>query len=171
MQFSIARLLLITLFVNLIVAATFAFPAVVGISVLTFVAMFVVPPFIVVGAFNTRGLRQAFFLGTMVSGTAHFVINIYVVFLLIASLAGDGFSSSDLEDAGFRYLNGIMFLLGAIGGLSGMAAYYFLKLDERQENGQESVNKTSDDITSQQEILGRHREPVMLEKSVPLSPK
>ena len=133
MQFSIARLLLITLFVNFIVAATFVFPPAIGVSVLTFVALFIVPPFIIVGAVNTRGLRQSFFLGAMISGTAHFVINVYLGVMLTASFTDSGFDASELTETWIRYLNGFGFLLGSIGGLSGMATFYFLKLGEKRE--------------------------------------
>ena len=134
MQFSIARLLLITLFVNFIVAATFVFPPTIGVSVLTFVALFIVPPFIIVGVVNTRGLRQSFFLGVMISGTAHFVINVYIAVMLLISFADGGVNLADFDDDNWiQYLNGAGFLLGSIGGVSGMAAYYSLKLGDQKK--------------------------------------
>lgn len=151
MQFSIARLLLITLFVNFVVAATFAFPPEIGVPVLTFLALFVVSPFIIVGVVNTRGLRQSFFLGAMISGTAHFVICIYIALIVWVSLIDGGYVGSDVDETWIRYLNGIGFLLGSIGGLSGMATYYFLKLGGKCDVPQKPVDRESNDL-SQPEI-------------------
>jgi hypothetical protein len=153
MQFSIARLLLITLFVNIVVAATFVFPPLIGISLLTFVALFVVPPFIIVGAFNTRGLRQSFFLGAMISGTAHFVINVYLAVILLVSFSEGGFTSTDWGQPWIQYLNGAGFLLGSIGGLSGMTTYCFLKLGEKREvMPQKPVDWEFDNLSQQPDI-------------------
>ena len=152
MQFSIARLLLITLFVNFVVAATFAFPPILGVSVLTFLALFIVPPFIIVGAVNTRGLQQSFFLGAMISGTAHFVVCIYVGVMITASIAEGGFSGSDMDELWLRYLHGIGFLLGTIGGLSGMASFYFLKLGKKSKSPQRPVDWEFNDLSQQPDV-------------------
>jgi hypothetical protein len=138
MQFSIARLLAITLFVNFVVAATFAFPPMIGIPLMTFLAMFVVPPFIIVGVANTRGLRQSFFLGAMVTGTPHFVISAYIFVMVIVAGVGGDFSPSDFDEVGFyQYIHGAGFLAGSIGGACGMASYWFLKFGEPKKKTSE----------------------------------
>ena len=101
MQFSIAKLLLVTLFVNFMVAASFAFPPQIGFPLLTFVALIVIPPFIIVGAFNTRGLRQSFFLGAMVAGTPHFIVSAYFAVMVAFSVISDG-DFSELTDSDVR---------------------------------------------------------------------
>ena len=103
-------------------------------------ALFVVPPFIIVGAVNTRGLRQSFFLGAMVSGMAHFVVNIYIAVMLTASLTENGLGADDFAETWIRYLNGFGFLLGSLGGLSGMATYYFLKLDGKTKAARPQID-------------------------------
>lgn len=130
MQFSIAKLLLVTLFVNFVVAAAFAFPPTLGVATLTFVALFVVPPFVIVGVVNTRGLRQSFFLGAMVSGSAHYVLNVYFAVMIAMTVFENGVSTADFADDSLRYVNACGFLLGALGGLCGMAAHYFLTIGQ-----------------------------------------
>ncbi len=154
MQFSIARLLLITLFVNFVVAATFAFPPIVGILILTFVAMFVVPPFVLVGVVNTRGIRQSFFLGAMVTGIPHFFITAYL--LVVCVISGfDGIDLGDFDELannGYRYIHGIGFLVGSIGGLCGMASYWFMKLG-KDKNPQPKQRVEIENETTRPEIF------------------
>jgi len=155
MQFSIARLLLITLFVNFVVAATFAFPPIVGILLLTFVAMFVVPPFILVGVVNQRGIQQSFFLGAMITGIPHFIVTAY--FFVVCVISGfDGIDLGDLDelaDYGYRYVHAIGFLIGTIGGISGMASYWFLSFGKQRNSKDNTELGLDDDESKRPEIF------------------
>lgn len=140
MQFSIARLLLITLFVNFVLAASFALPGALGYLVLTCISLFVIPPFIIVGVVNTRGLRQSFFLGAMVSGIPHFIFTVYYGAMVAISLASgdlDGWDelfAADSELGGIQYVHPLCYLMGAIGGGFGMAAYLFFQWGDKKSN-------------------------------------
>lgn len=145
MQFSILRIMLVTAFVSFVLAAVFGLPTPVGFLVLTFVSLFVLPPFIVVGVVNTRGLRQSFFLGAMISGIPHFLITAYfgcwIAILIVsgegyASLANDGL----VDEVGMPIVHAAGFLVGTLGGLSGMASYAFLKVGNRNRSAQASTS-------------------------------
>jgi hypothetical protein len=157
MQFSIARLLLITLFVNFVLAATFALPFALSFIVLTFVSLFVIPPFVVVAVVQTRGVRQSFFLGAMVTGIPHFLICIYYA-VMVAAGFGDLSEVWDIgdEDVGpIRYIHAIGYLLGAIGGGCGMAAYAFYSLGEPPKNSKPTTLESKNDLAVEQNVALR----------------
>ena len=131
MQFSIAKLLAVVVFINIVIAATWGLPAIVGMAVLLFISAVVLPPFLIVGAVNTRGIRQAFFLGAMVVGTPHFIYCTYIgVVLAIQSLDGESLLEMVDEDTTGNVIHLVGYVIGAIGGVCGMAAYWFVKFDE-----------------------------------------
>lgn len=82
----------------------------------------------------TRGIRQAFFLGVMVSGLLHFLTSLYLCFFMAIGILEDP-DLSGLSDmlAGLRYFHLIGIAAGAIGGACGMAAYRLL-IAPRQES-------------------------------------
>lgn len=156
MQFSIARLLLITLFVNFVLAATFALPGAMGYLMLTFVSLFVLPPLLVVGVFNTRGLRQSFFLGAMVTGIPHFVFTVYYGLMIASSVVSEDLNIFlDVDETGLgglEYVHPIGYLLGAIGGSFGMAAFAFLKIGENQKTPTPSMAISNREHDSEQHL-------------------
>lgn len=125
MRFSIAKLLVVMLLLNVLVCLSFAAPAWIGFPILTLIALIIVPPIIIVGAVNTRGRRQAFFLGCMVAGLPHFLYSLYFGVIMASSL-GD-LSWADDDGAWWMqasHLGG--YFLGFIGGLSGLGAWYMI---------------------------------------------
>ena len=81
----------------------------------------------------TRGIRQAFFLGVMVSGLLHFLTSLYLCFFMAIGILEDPDLSS-LTDllAGLRYFHLIGIAAGAIGGACGVAAYRLLIQPQRE---------------------------------------
>ena len=134
MQFSLAKFMVALLFVNILAGMTFALPLAWSVAVTTLVSVLVFPPIILVGCVQTRGLRQAFFLGALVAGTPHFVASVYYFAVFAISLVGgnliwaelSGASPSD-EEAMIRYVHPICYLIGLAGGLVGMGAHLFLR--------------------------------------------
>jgi hypothetical protein len=149
MQFSIARLLLITLFVNFVLAATFALPFAVGFMILTFVSLFVIPPFVIVGAVHTRGIRQSFFLGAMVTGIPHFLVCVYCAVIVVFSFGdlSEMVDSTDEAAGVLRYIHAIGYLLGAVGGGCGMAAYAFYKFGEQPKHSTQTTLEPKSGLT------------------------
>lgn len=147
MRFSIAHLILATLLINLIVFLTFAVPAWIGIPIMTFISMILIPPAMIVGAFNTRGERQAFFLGCMVAGVAHFIICIYIVI----AISFDWSSLSSMEDEPLRYVHLVGLLLGACGGLSGMGMYKLLNFNKNERDSTKEQGSLSEPENSFQQ--------------------
>ena len=138
MRFTIAKLILATLVINLVVCLTFAVPTEIGFPILTFVSLIVIPPAIVVGVVNTRGVRQAFFLGCMLSGVAHFIFCVYV-----AMVFAFGEAIYDSVNDGFQYMHLIGFIVGLCGGMSGVGMYYWLKFGELREDNSKRGNTNS----------------------------
>ncbi len=139
MRFSIAHLILATLVINLVVFMTFAVPFWIGFPIMTLVSLAVIPPAIIVGVVNTRGPRQAFFLGCMVAGVSHFIICIY----LASAFAFDVSGFNSLEDEPIRFAHFVGILIGACGGLSGVGMYCWLKSGEP---GQAPVEKQNSEL-------------------------
>jgi len=133
MRFSIAKLLVAMLLLNVLVCLAFAAPAWVGYPILTLIALIIVPPIIIVGVVNTRGPRQAFFLGCMVAGLPHFIISLYMGVMIVLSYQDWSWATDDgtwimqLTQVGGYFL-------GLLGGLSGVGAYYLLGCGEQQES-------------------------------------
>ena len=101
-----------------------------GVFILTSLSLFVLPPFVQVGVFTTRGPRKAFFIGAAVAGVPHFVSAVYFAAAYgFAALAeypiGDIFEQSDdLSYITIGHLVGIV--LGSLGGVSGVLSYGLL---------------------------------------------
>jgi hypothetical protein len=165
MQFSIAKLLLVTLFINFIVAASFAFPPVIGFPLVTFICLFVIPPFIVVGAVNTRGIRQSFFLGAMVAGVPHFIVSAYMAIMVGFTLSGADWSDFTEMESPMRYMHVLGLLIGALGGVSGMASFYFLKYGPKQSPSKpQTINGSATDPLAEETPIAK--EPI----SIPTEP-
>lgn len=135
MRFSIARLLIATVLVNIILCLSYAAPVWIGFPALSFLSLIIIPPMIIVGVFNTRGARQAFFLGCMLSGIMHWVVSLYMA-VMVAMSSFDGSGMSDLlaaDELGiFRSFHIIGYVIGIIGGLSGVGMYFFVTSDPTQ---------------------------------------
>lgn len=146
MRFSIARLLIATVLVNLVLCLSYAVPAWIGFPALTFLSLIIIPPMIIVGVVNTRGARQAFFLGCMLSGIAHWVISMYMAVMFGVS-AFDSSGMSDIFEADefgiLRGMHAIGYLIGIMGGLSGVGMYFFVRTDTPKP----AETKPSADVT------------------------
>ena len=78
MKFSLRTLLFVIGFYAAIIAVA-ASQSLLGYMFMTFLALVVLPPFVQVGVFTTRGPRQAFFIGAAVAGLPHFIATFYFV--------------------------------------------------------------------------------------------
>ncbi|MEL7496993.1 MAG: hypothetical protein AAFN77_05245 [Planctomycetota bacterium] len=138
MKFSIARLIVAITLANVVFGLTFAAPAEIGIPILTFISLVILPPALIVGAVNTRGVRQAFFLGCMFAGIAHFILSTYIA--IFFSFSPSTFVTDLVEENSvLRYIHLIGYMLGLTGGLSGVGMYYLIahenkKLDQKKSD-------------------------------------
>ncbi len=146
MRFSLKSFLMVVLLINLLAGITFGLPTYVSFSLLTFVSLVVFPPIIIVGVVNTSGYRRAFFLGAMVAGMMHYLVSFYYGYtLVLGGIQGD-ISDIDFEGDDVRFLvfmHPIGYLIGVIGGLSGMFAYWSLMRDggERSTGSESESNE------------------------------
>ena len=137
MQFSLAKFMVALLFVNILAGMTFALPLAWSVAVTTLVSVLVFPPIILVGCVQTRGLRQAFFLGALVAGAPHFIGSVYYCIVLGISMAGAGMLpiyqvvyGGDDGTLVLRLIHPLCYLFGALGGLVGMAIHVFLRSEK-----------------------------------------
>ena len=142
MRFSIARLIVATLLVNIVVCLTFAAPFEIGFPILTFISLVIIPPAMVVGVVNTRGARQAFFLGCMFAGLCHFVVSLYVA--AVYSFGAASLSEFGSEDAPLRYVHLIGYTIGLTGGLSGVGMYYLVTMGQQTGDKIKSAPETAE---------------------------
>jgi lipid-A-disaccharide synthase-like uncharacterized protein len=146
MKFSMAKMMAVMGFVSLVLAAAFAMPPFIGYLVLTIISLLFLPQFIWVGAINTRGRPQAFFIGAILSGIPHFCVSAYFLFAVGAYMEVDVFDSSNNEEA---YMVNIVHLIGyaigLFGGLGGVLAHWFIvpktARESLPERTQEMVEK------------------------------
>ena len=134
MQFSLAKFMIALLFVNILAGMTFALPLAWSVGLMALVSVLVFPPIILVGCVQTRGLRQAFFLGALVAGTPHFIASVYYFVMFSIALVNGGLSWAEMntatpsaEEAMLRYIHPVCYLIGLAGGLIGMGAHLFLR--------------------------------------------
>jgi hypothetical protein len=160
LQFSIAKLFLLILFFGLLLGATFTFPNLAGLFTLFILAGFILPAFVIVGVVNTRGLRQSFFLGAMVTGIPHFVYVGYMILWLPQSFDGANDFTSMLEfveNSKFgRIGQFIWILMGCLGGLSGMAAYGLITMGTKPKKPVEEPDSKSSTTTPDSGNDARH---------------
>lgn len=173
MRFSIAKLLVAMLLLNILVCLSFAAPSWIGYPLLTLIALIVVPPMILVGVVNTRGPRQAFFLGCMVAGLPHFIIALYTGVVMVISY--EDWSWADGEVAWIMQIAHIGgYFLGMLGGLSGFGAYFVLGCGEQHNS---SIGKSSPEgkdglgATSPNEFGAPSMHPLDAETPLVRSPK
>lgn len=153
MRFSIARLLCFTLVFGIFMGLSFGLPVEIGFPILTAISLFILPPVIIVGVINTRGARQAFFLGCMLAGIGHHVFSLYIGITLSASFWQDlGGGDDMLEYFRFAHLIGISF--GLIGGLSGVCAYFLVREPEA------IAQSASRGTTIPQKTFHHHEQPI-----------
>ena len=121
MRFTIAKLIVATILVNLVVCLTFVTPKEISFPILTFVSLAIIPPAIIVGAVNNRGSKQAFFLGCMSAGLCHFVLSVYlgVVCFVEPTTLGD-------LDGQWQYVHLAGYLVGLTGGMAGVGMFYLV---------------------------------------------
>ena len=125
MRFSIAKLLVAMLLLNVLVCLSFAAPPWIGYPILTLIALIVVPPIILVGTVNTRGPRQAFFLGCMVAGLPHFIISLYTGVVMVISFEDWSWAADD--GVWIMQMSHVVgYFLGMLGGLSGLGAWFLI---------------------------------------------
>ena len=127
-RFTIAKLLIATVLINIAVCLTFAVPFEIGFPILTFISLVVLPPMIIVGVVNTRGARQAFFLGCMFAGIGHFIVSVWI---FIAFAFGQFGGSSDFKDLP-KYIHLAGYAIGLMGGLSGVGMFYLVTTGQRR---------------------------------------
>ena len=151
MQFSLAKFIVLVTFANIILALSFAVPFPVGFYILTVISLIILPPFVIVGAVNNRGPRQAFFLGCLLAGTTHFICSIIFGFLIIQAEWSDSLDASDGVQF-YQYFHLVGYCLGILGGFSGVAAY-FIVVDQpsgttKPEMSKERASEEVDPILS-----------------------
>ncbi len=152
MRFSISKLLVGTGFLCLFLALSFAIPQPIGFYIQTGISLFVLPPILIVGVVNTRGLRQAFFLGSMFAGFAHFC---YCLTKMVTLSWGifDGSAVFEVEelDRTEAFMISITHFVGIgagiIGGITGMLAYRFIVDPDEQPPVTEGMLENSDKPT------------------------
>lgn len=160
MQFSMARLLVSVLVVNVLLCLAFVVPSVVGVPLLTLCSLVVLPPFVIVGVFNTRKARQAFFLGCMVAGTPHFIYSVYLAVMVSASFSDLSFYDDGGWSMQLFHLGG--YFIGALGGLSGVGSYYLITSDEKAANERTIEEKQHfDDFSNEGATHPLDEEPVV----------
>ena len=140
MQFSLKRLLVLFAFANLLIAAAFVFPPLLSTIVFTFVSLVVLPPIVIVGVVHTRGSQQAFFLGAMVTGMPHFIMNLYWLVVVSMTLHFEQLAGTAEELGSFGVFHLGFIILGALGGLMGMVAHATL-LSAKKPDDSKSVRE------------------------------
>ena len=130
MQFSTRSLFLLVTFYATLIAITFSMTNLAGVALMTFICLIVLPPFVQVGVFTTKGFRQAFFIGAAIGGMPHFAIAFYYS-VSLGIQASSGFFISTWYEAEEIY---IYLMIGHLigigmassGGLSGCISYGIL---------------------------------------------
>jgi len=123
MRFSIAQLIAVIFLANIAICLTFAAPIEIGYPILTFISLFIIPPALLVGAINSRGSRQAFFLGCMISGMAHFIISVCLTVFMAIYFNDFATMFTGDDVAHLKYLHLCGYIVGLIGGCTGVGAY------------------------------------------------
>ena len=135
MQFSTRSFFLAVTFYATLIAITFSMNNFAGLALMTFICMIVLPPFVQVGVFTTKGFRQAFFIGVAIGGMPHFLYSFvasadyYSTSSMQDFFAGDALSSWFELDEDSQYLMlGHLIGIGmaSVGGLSGCISYGIL---------------------------------------------
>ena len=145
MRFTIAKLLIAMLLLNVLVCLSFAAPAWIGYPILTLISLIVVPPIIIVGVVNTRGPRQAFFLGCMVAGMPHFLVSLYMAVIMVISYQDwDWLDEDGVWVMQMSHVAG--YFLGMLGGLSGLGAYFMIVGNDRKKKSVEPEQMPSEDF-------------------------
>ena len=121
MRFTIAKLIVATILVNLVVCLTFVTPVAIGFPILTFVSLAIIPPAIIVGVVNNRGSKQAFFLGCMSAGVCHFVLSVYLGVVCVVEPTTLG----DLDEQ-WQYVHLVGYIVGLTGGIAGVGMFYLV---------------------------------------------
>ncbi len=113
-------------------ALSFAVPLNIGFLSLSLISVFVIPPFLWVGVFNTVGAKRAFIIGCMVAGTPHLVLSVYFLIggFVFGSFSGgnyfDSLTNLDSSESSFiRLVHIVSYGIGLFGGLVGLGSYYF----------------------------------------------
>lgn len=122
-------LFLVLGFYSVVIALAFSVTNVFGLMLMTLLALFVLPPFVQVGAFTTTGFRRAFFIGAVFGGIPHFVITVYYLTAvgLTAEFADlDGWFSTDETCSALLIYHLVGIGLASFGGLSGFVSYGLL---------------------------------------------
>ncbi len=131
MQFSTRSFFLAVTFYATLFAITFSMNNLAGVALMAFICLVVLPPFVQVGVFTTKGFRRAFFIGAAIGGIPHFIVGFYYSILvgLQGSLGLDTFSNWFQPQDDVRYVM-IGHLIGigmaSFGGLSGCISYGIL---------------------------------------------
>ena len=82
MQFSTRSFFLVVTFYATLIAIAFSMNNLAGVMLMTFICLIVLPPFVQVGVFTTKGFRRAFFIGVAIGGMPHFLIGFYYSMLI-----------------------------------------------------------------------------------------
>ena len=155
-HYSIAKMLAAMLFINIVVCLTFAVPVEIGFPILTFFSLIVLPPAIIVGIVNTRGARQAFFLGCMCAGMAHFVASVYIAIYYAFEPSG---INNQLDEAPLCYIHLIGYTIGLIGGISGVGMYYLITLGQSEKPSGKKLSGLKVPEDFHEEAVEEDREP------------
>lgn len=123
MKFSMAWMMTVMGFVSVVLAAAFAMPPLVGFFVLTFISVAVMPQLIWIGAINSRGRKQAFFIGAILSGIPHFTITSYCLFLYAVEPSSLG-AGDELGIINIIHVAG--YVVGLLGGVGGVLSHCFI---------------------------------------------
>lgn len=141
-------MLVVVNLIALVLAASFAMPVWLGFPLLTIVSVVVLPPTVLVGAFQTRGAKQAFFLGIVAGGALHYIISIYYAFMVVIALADSGWAEVFSDAEGLTYFHPVGYILGLVSGAAGVIAHRFLTSDQNTANPvDEPSNSSAEDAT------------------------
>lgn len=115
---------------SILFAMTFTTPPALGLYLWSWVCVGIFPPFVVVSVVFSRGERRAFFIGCMIAGSMHFLVNFYLGITLITELLDLSLPDfAGFLDGGWgphfdsRIMQLLFTGLSFGGGLIGMQAY------------------------------------------------
>lgn len=178
MQFSLGRFIILVSMLSVVLALSFAAPFEIGFQLLTVISLVIIPPMILVGAVQARGVRQAFFLGCLVAGTPHFILSLYYgIFFGFQTIWSDGtplIESVEDESGGILFLqlfHLIGYAIGMLGGLSGVCAHYFIRDNKRETTPANHIGAVvealDDDPMAKEDLTVKEERPQPIGRIVP----
>ncbi len=144
MQVSLKTILVVVIFLSIITALSYAVPFMIGYLLLTVISLVVFPPVLVTGVVYSRGSKQAFFIGCMVTGMIHYFINFYMA---VSFLIGGAFTNFDIDEVLVEdtevglFVRSFTLMMYALGFLGGCSAWVAHRLFHKQTDAQISAKE------------------------------